>query len=206
MVPSTTKVRGRAYRYYRCSSSEKRGASSCPTRSIPADSVEQFVADQVRRIGADPQLQEETFRQAVAQVKAQRRGLKAEKKRAERDLATVRADVQRLVDTVSRVKGPAADAIAVELGKAQERLATLENRQQEIGSELTNLDAQAIDREHLAGALEEFDPIWEVLLTPERERVLKLLIERIDISGESQELAISWRLAGFGQLSQEMSS
>jgi site-specific DNA recombinase len=184
----------------------KQGRAACSTGSLSADKVEQFVVDQIRRIGADQELQEETFRQAIAQVKVQRRGLKAEKKRAERDLVKVRADVQRLVETVSRVTGSAADAITVELEKAQQRVSTLEGRQREIQSELPDVNAQAIDREHLARALEEFDPIWEVLLTPERERVLKLLIEKITYDGATQKLAIDWRLAGFGQLSQEISS
>jgi site-specific DNA recombinase len=169
---------------------------------IPGDRVEQFVVDQIKRIGTDRDLQDETFQQAIVQVKAQRRGLKAERKRIERDLVTVRVDVQRLVETVSRVTGPAADAIAAELEKVQQRLATLENRQIEI--ELANLDTQVIDREHLARALEEFDELWSVLLTPERERVLKLLIETINYDGVTEELTIDWRLAGFGELAAEV--
>ncbi|MHC4181479.1 MAG: hypothetical protein ACYSWU_28600 [Planctomycetota bacterium] len=171
---------------------------------VSADKVESFVVDQIRRIGADTQLQEETFRQAVGQVKAQRRGLKAEKKRLERDLLTAKSDVERLVGAVSRVTGQVAEAVAAELEKKQQHLATLENRQGEIEAELADLNAQAIDREHLARAMEEFTPIWEVLLTAERERVLKLLVERIDYDGSNQKLAIHWRLAGYGELAAEV--
>jgi hypothetical protein len=32
------------------------------------------------------------------------------------------------------------------------------------------------------------------------------LIERIDYDGGTQELAIAWRLAGFGELAEEVSS
>ena len=171
---------------------------------VSADKVEAFVVDQIKRIGADPQLQDETFRQAVLQIKAQRRGLKAEKKRLERDLVTVRTDVGRLVDTVSRVTGPAADAITSKLAKAQAHVNTLENRQREIETELSDLNTQAIDSEHLTRTLEEFAPIWDVLLTPERERVLKLLIETITYNGATQKLVINWRLSGFGELAAEV--
>jgi site-specific DNA recombinase len=206
MVPSWTRKGGRLYRYYRCSHAEKNGHAACPSKMIPADRVEQFVVDQIKRIGTDRDLQDETFHQAVAQVKAQRRGLKAERKRIERDLVTVRVDVQRLVETVSRVTGPAADAIAAELEKVQQRLATLENRQSEIEIELANLDAQTIDRDDLARTLEEFDELWRVLLTPERERVLKLLIDQIDYDGGTQQMTVHWRLSGFGELADEVSS
>ena len=206
MTPTWTRARNKLYRYYTCSRAQKRGHATCPTKMVSAGKVEQFIVDQIRRIGADAELQDETFRQAVGQVKAHRRDLKAEKKRVERDLVTIRADVERFVDAVSRVTGPAADAIAAELEKAQQRLSTLETRQQEILGELADLDAQAIDRDDLARALAEFDPIWGVLLTHERERVLKLLIEKISYDGAAQELTVDWRLAGFGELSQEMSS
>ena len=49
-----------------------------------------------------------------------------------------------------------------------------------------------------------YDPIWDVLLTPEKERVLQLLIERIDYDGTTGTMAISWRLSGFGDLAAEV--
>jgi len=204
MIHAPTKARGRLFRYYRCTNSVRRGAGACPTRSVSADRVEQFVVDQIRRIGADPTLQQATFEQAVAQVRAQRRGLKAEAKRIERDLAAARVDVERLVGGITRIKGPAADAIAAELARVQERVATLESRQREVEAEIATLAKQDIDRDAVAAALVEFDQLWSVLLTPERERVMRLLIDRIDYG--AGELTIQWRLAGFGELASEVGS
>ena len=42
------------YRYYRCSAALKRGAKTCPSRSVPAEAIEQFVLDQVRLLANDP--------------------------------------------------------------------------------------------------------------------------------------------------------
>ena len=72
---------------------------------MSADNVEKFIIDQIRQIGTDPQLQDETFHQAVGQVKARRRGLKLESKRIIDELTRSRAEVERLVATVSRVDG-----------------------------------------------------------------------------------------------------
>ena len=120
------------------------------------------------------------------------------------DLSTARAEVQRLVETVSRLTGPAADATAAELATIHEQVAGLESRQAKIKTELATLNAQAVDRADLARALEAFDPIWSLLLTPERERVLQLLIEKIDYDGGNGKLQIHWRLSGFGQLAGEL--
>ena len=202
----TVKNKTTRYRYYVCSKAQKQGWDSCPTKSLPAAEIERFVVDQIRRIGSDPALQEETFRQAVAQVKAQRRGLKLEQKNLRKELAKAHADVQRLVEAVSRTTGPAAEAIASELTTAQERIAGFEKRQAKMRTELATLGAQAIDRDDVARALEAFDPIWDVLLTPEKERVLRLLIERVDYDGATQRLTITWRLSGFGHLAEEIGS
>jgi hypothetical protein len=45
-----------------------------------------------------------------------------------------------------------------------------------------------------------------VLLTPEKERVLRLLIEKVDYDGGTGKLDVAWRLAGFGQLAEEIGS
>ena len=105
---------------------------------------------------------------------------------------------------MSRTAGPAADAVSADLEKAQVRLSTLESRQVEVRDEIAVLKTQEIERDELARALEEFDPIWDVLLTPEKERVLRLLIERIDYDGGTGKLDIAWRLAGFGELADEI--
>ena len=204
MTPTSTMRRGKAYRYYVCSAAQKRGHATCPSKSIPADKAEAFVVDQVRRIGADPKLQEQTFRAAVGQVKAQRRGLRRERKMLERDLTTCRADVERLVGAVSRVEGSAADAIAGELKKAQDHTGTIEARLSEIDDELQRLKAQDVNRDDLARTLEEFQPIWHALLVPERERVMQLLVESIDYDGGAGTMSIQWRLEGFGQLAAEV--
>ncbi len=204
MTHTPARAHGRLYRYYRCQAAQKEGAAACPSKPISANRIEAFVVDQIRRIGSDPELQQATFDQAVSQVKARRRGLKLEQQRLRTELGAAQADVQRLVETVSRVTGPAAEAVAAELNAAQERATAAERRLAEIKAEFATLDPQALDRDELARALEAFDPIWDVLLTPERERVLQLLIERVSYDGSAQELAISWRLSGFGELAAEV--
>ncbi len=83
MIHSWTRRSGRLHRYYVCGKAQKRGWSTCPTKSAPAAEIETFVVDRIRD-------------------------------RFPQDLAT---------------------------------------------------------------------PIWDVLLTPEKERILKHLIERIDFDG-----------------------
>ncbi len=200
----TRKRTGKAYRYYRCGAANKRGAQSCPTRSVSAPKIERFVLAQIRHIGQHPDLQVETFEQAVAQAKAGIRGLKAESKRLERDLRQATKPVQSLVDTLSGATGPARVAVHAELEKTQEHVQTIENRLTEITTEKAAMESQTFDQADVADALAAFDPLWEVLLTPEKERVLRQLIDRVDYDGAAGKLEIHWRLAGFGELADEI--
>jgi site-specific DNA recombinase len=206
MTYSITKKNGKAYRYLRCVGAQKRGHDVCATTSVPADKIEAFVVDRIRCIGADPQLQVETFRQAIGQLKAERLGLKREAKRLDRDLIKARKNVKTLVAALTTTEGSSRDAVTVELEKAQKHFRTLENRLGEIRSQQVDIETAQIDEADLARALEAFDPIWDVLLTPEKERVLKLLIERISYDGATEELRIEFQMAGIATLASELES
>jgi site-specific DNA recombinase len=54
MSPSHSTRGNKRYRYYVCTSAQKRDWSTCPARSIPAAEIESFVVDQIKCIGMDP--------------------------------------------------------------------------------------------------------------------------------------------------------
>jgi len=199
-----TKKGGRLYRYYRCTNGMRKGAGACPTKSIAADKIEALVVDQIRRLGASPELQAETFQQVLAQVAANRRGLKAEGKRLTKQVAIAETTVAKLVHALADAKGDAHRAVSNELEKAQEHLRSVETRLAEVRTQDAALAAQDIDEAGVARALQEFDAIWEVLLTPERERVLQLLIQRVSYNRETEQLRIDLSPAGIATLQREL--
>ena len=93
-----------------------------------------------------------------------------------------------------------------ELVAAQERAAALEARLAEVRAREAALAGQQIDEADLARTLEAFDPVWDLLLTPEKERVLNLLIERVSYDGGTGKLDITFRLAGIATLAAEVAS
>jgi site-specific DNA recombinase len=203
MVHTWARNHGRVYRYYVCSAAQKRGSDTCPTGSIPGNKVEEFVVEQIRLIGSDPRLQRETFRQALAQVAAQRRALKAEAKQLRDEVPRVRAEVDRLVKAVAGADGPAADALHDALAAQQERLVRLEARLHEVRSHIEDLARVQVEEADVTRALQSFTPIWDVLHAQERERILRLLIETIAYDGHTEAMTFGFRLAGLGRLAEE---
>lgn len=206
MTHAFTQRNGKAFRYYRCVNAVKRGAEACSTGSIPAIQIEAFVVEQIRKIGSDRALCDETFRQVQAQVGAEMRGIKAESKRLDRELATVRTEIDRLTTAVAGATGPAADALMPKLAYTQERVTTLDNRQREITEKQAELAARDVDPIAVGRALAQFTDLWDVLLAPERERIVRLLIDRVDYRSLNGELTIAFSTTGATLLAAETTS
>jgi site-specific DNA recombinase len=200
MVHGWTRKGRSLYRYYVCDKAHKRGWETCPTKSVSADRIEEFVVNQIRVIGRDADVRRETFKQALAQLATQSRELAREAKGLTKEAARVRAEVGRLVDAAAKSSGGANQALLDRLAKDQERLNGLERRLSEIREQRAGLEAIRIDEQELGRVLGRFDPIWNVLLTPEKERILRLLIERIDYDGATGTLSFAFRLPGVASL------
>lgn len=80
----------------------------------------------------------------LAQVAAERRSLKTEAKRIERERMTASHEVSRLVDAVSRAAGAAEDALMVKLAEVQGRVTAVERRRRELADREAALADQVI--------------------------------------------------------------
>ncbi len=56
MSHSYSKKGSKLYRYYVCHKAQKQGWASCPSPSLPAGEIEDFVVDQIRIVGQDPRV------------------------------------------------------------------------------------------------------------------------------------------------------
>jgi len=204
MSPSTTRKGTKVYRYYVCTGAAKRGWHACPSPSIAADKIERYVAEQIRVIGQSPDLVRETARQVREAKKAKVPELTAEQKRLTGQLTSTRKEITNLLDVLAQ--GDATvPSIAEYLGLLEDRARLLESRIAEIRDELVSIRATTINQIDLARALSLFDPIWDVLYPPEQERVIRLLIERVDFDGSSGKLGIVLHPVGIKILANEMS-
>jgi hypothetical protein len=117
---------------------------------------------------------------------------------------TASHEVDRLTSAVTRAVGPAAGALLAKVGEAQERLTTLQGRQREVAARLVALDGQDLDPVAVGRALAQFTDLWDVLLTPERERIIRLLIDRVAYHGVDGELTITFSSTGAKLLAVEI--
>src|SRR5262249_21217435 len=111
MTPGHWCKDGRRYRYYCCTKSQRHGKDACPSRRVSATPIEDFVVAQIRRVGKNPALLQETLAEARRQADARLKELDVEGRRLQRELAHLQAEARNgprlaeLRDGVARIDG-----------------------------------------------------------------------------------------------------
>ncbi|MCA8988460.1 MAG: recombinase family protein [Planctomycetaceae bacterium] len=187
----TTKQRNKRYRYYVCTNAQKRGWHECPSKSVPADQIEQYVIDHIRSMGQDEKL----VAQTIAAVREEQTRIKAEalkeQQRLQRDLKQLNARLQRMTRDPATLDPAELAEVQEQIRKSEQQLATAA-RQAYQGPSLTD--------EQIRNTLEQFDTLWDSLSLKERHRVLHLLIERVTYDGAASTVSITFQPNGLESL------
>jgi site-specific DNA recombinase len=182
------------YRYYVCQQAMKRGWRECETRSVPAQEIEDFVIQQIKAIGHDPELAAEVVVRAREDRQRQEDALRAEKAELERSLREKARGIAGLFDL------PNASA---RLAESEAQIRAGESRLSQIPLEIAALGPIEIDEEDVSNALGRFDEIAKALAPIEKERLIQLLVERVTYDGKKSSVAITFRPSGIKSLNLE---
>lgn len=203
MTPSHTAGGGtKQYRYYVCSSAQKRGWETCPSKSIPAGQIEDFVVNQIQCIGRDRDLVQEVLDQAKLQEETRFAEFTTERRGLEKDLARWHAEVRKL--SLGLRPGLDSGPTLARLADLQERIASVEARIASIEQQVTAMRQPMPTKEETEQALSAFGPVWSALTPAEQARAIHLLIERVDFHGGDGKVAITFHPCGIQALSEHL--
>jgi site-specific DNA recombinase len=186
------------YRYYVCTNAQRRGWHACPSKSVPAAEIERFVVEQIRCIGRDPALVQETLEAAGAEAHERTLALKQERRTLTRELRRHHAELHDLVE-----RGGGNGTVTARMADVQDRIRVAEQRATAVGEELIALERKHVDADEAARALAHFDPVWDTLCLREQIRLLQLLVERVDYNGEQGTVSVTFHQAGIEALGRE---
>jgi site-specific DNA recombinase len=175
------------YRYYTCTHAIKSGYNSCPTRSLPAAEVEQFVIDQIRSIAKDAELRAEVLRQTQTHVENELSERRSQRRQLSRELASHHTEIQRLA-----TKEPATSATTARIAELHERVAQIETGLSRLGHELEQIERGQLTENDVASAFADFDNVWKALSPREQSQVLALLIARVEFDAEDSTVAVTF--------------
>jgi site-specific DNA recombinase len=203
MTPShTTRNGSKRYRYYVCCSAQKRGWDTCPSKSIPAGQIEDFVVEQIKCIGRDQALLEEVLAQARRQDDARAAELEAEQRGLEKDLSHWHGELRNL--SAQLRPGDDNGSLIARLADLQERIGVVEGRVRKVREQIHTIHHQLLHEDEAAQVMSIFDPVWGSLTPREQVRVVQLLVERVDYDGAKGKVSITFRSAGIKTLAEEL--
>jgi len=197
MSHSYTKKGSTLYRYYVCHKAQKQGWASCPSPSLPAAEIEDFVIDQIRRVGQDPGVVRDTLAQSRVQTQTTVERLKKEKNALER---AILGQYERLNQAIA--DGEKESAFA----DIQDQIREGEQRLSEIVDEMTSVSSLMIDESDVCESLGRFQEVWAALSPAEKAKAIHQIVDSIQYDGHSKELSISYHPIGIKTFSQEQQS
>lgn len=179
----------RKYTYYVCLSAQKRGYSTCPTRSVRSQSIEEAVVDSLRKLSRDPESQQDLFKNQEQETHVQIDRIKDELSIAEDALESMHSTV------IGSNNGTSLAAI-----KESKGLANQIQDQEQLISELrirkVTLEEELFTTHQLQEACLVATPTWDALNLENKRRIIQLLLERIDYDGRTEKLELT--LSGRG--------
>ena len=196
---TANKGKDRVSRYYVCYKAQKQGWDACPCRSLPAEQIEGFVVEQIKRIGKDPALLSLTLskcRQQLAQQRAE----------AERELGVVERELGRLHADLGRTAGDAATDghAAARLTDLHQKVQVADDRMAALRREIADADAGQITKAEVDAALGEFDGVWSRLSPKEQARLMRMLVQRVDYDATKGSVSITFHPLGLRSIGQRV--
>jgi DNA invertase Pin-like site-specific DNA recombinase len=177
-----TPAGSRTYRYYRCVTRDKLGASACTTKPLAAEAIERFVVGRLRDLAGNERRAAELVAGVRGRLKADRQALVAQRSALSGKVAKVSAEARRLLGSLSRLSGRALQGAEQRFEGASAAQQQAEQSLAALEAKLSATDEADADAVWVQSALGNFDTLWELMTPDNRQRLVAALLDRIDVN------------------------
>lgn len=154
------------------------------------------MVEEIAQIGRDPDLRATVIAQHEQNRKAEIAEAVTSRRKLDRQL-------QQLGTSINEA---AAKGEAAQLADLQRQQTETSAALAELHARIATLSDQQLSEEELHRAVESFSPVWESLTTQERQRVLRLLIQHVTYTGDTGEIAVTFRATGIKTMETEVAT
>jgi site-specific DNA recombinase len=189
-TPASTRKGRTEHRYYRCVKRDKEGKEACASSPLPAGAIEAYVFERLKEATADGSLAADVTAGVKDRAASRRRDLLTERQKLPSEIATLSAEGKRLVETIADVNGAARRLLDERLQEVSDQLGRCEARLAAAEREIANLDAMEIEATWVARCLTEFDSVWDVLTPENRGRLLRAIVQRVEVNEPANQVSV----------------
>jgi len=187
-----TKKNNKLYRYYVCETAQKQGYSKCPTKSVSAPAIENFVVEKIKEIGKSPRLLKDTIARLKLDIENYKKSLAAEADYLRKELVTL-----------NRRANAASDEGENQAPELLSRIKLCGKRLSEINRQKILLGHHRLKERDFRNALSLFEPVWDTLFPNEQARIINLLIDKVSYDASKSSAVINFRPLGVQALAEE---
>jgi len=197
MTPASTQRNGKIYRYYRCVTKDKQGKGGCDAPQVPAGQAEALVVGYVRAFAKRKDAIKEVKELVQKRIEERMSSFGPRKKELVEQIAKMSLRVSGIMEDLESTRGKSEYAREALLSRLEQNSQTMNQLQEELASLEESQVALESAREEVgwvAGILEEFEKMWQLMTLETRGRLIEALIKRVtvdDVSGAvNVELAV----------------
>ena len=166
----------RRYTYYLCAKDAKRAVSRCRLKRVPAGDIEKVVLEQLGAVFRTPTLISQTYFAAKGMGEAERERLLKQKEQLENALLKVR---ERALEEAA-LDGNGSDP-APSLVELNQEAVTLSRQLTDVSSKAQVFHRDPVTAAEVSQAFQSVETFWEDLFPLERNRLVQLLVEKVEI-------------------------
>lgn len=196
MTPTSARPRKEErFFYYKCLSVVKQNKAACQIRSVPAQSIEDFVLNKIQQLSEDHQLVNKIVERARSMAGNDLPIKRDQKKLVAAELGKTELEARNLVSVLGE-EGPQSarkafiserlDELAVKRLECQSKLISLDR-------EIEDLEKRQIDAELIRRNLKNFMQIFGKLQEREKSEFINLLIHQVIYDGVNSKVRIGLR-------------
>ena len=176
MGPTYTMKKDRRYAYYICEKDQKRAVSDCPIKRVPAGDIEKAVLEQLNAVFRTPTLVAKTYFVAKDIEKEEHQRLLSQKGTLEKEMVEVRKKAGMLasLENISEDQ----EKRLIELNDVA---VALTQQIGEVNARCLAFEETDVTKSDISTAFQCVETLWEDLFPAEQNRLVRLLVEKIDI-------------------------
>ena len=166
----------RRYTYYHCARDAKRAVSRCPLKRVPAGDIEKVVLEQLSAVFRTPTLVSQTYFAAKGMAETERERLLKQKQQLEDDLLKVRARALEEMSPGGNGSPPGPTLVEI-----NQEAVTLSRQLTNVSARAQAFETDPVAEQEVAEAFQSVETFWEDLFPLERNRLIRLLVEKVEL-------------------------
>ncbi len=199
---TTERTTGKKYYYYKCSKANHSTKEFCDSMDLPATAIEEFAHGMVKKFVSEPSFLDICIKQMGVNSDSEIKSLDMQKAELEKNLVQIQRKLDNLTTRFTDDPGLMnSTTLKGKLKELEESESSIEEKLNELGSEIERKKARSFDRKSFEYLMKSFDRVYPQLPVATRQQANRLVFKEIKshVRRGSKEGILEIKMRGDGK-------